>query len=159
MENKIQLNQDGHSVGGYVARFDNTYFDGSNHDAEMYVDWLNKFDKLEINIPLTYLHTSQDGRPIGAMTDWHVDDNGLWMDFALSKSKLVEDEILPNIESGALTHFSTEESNTGDERVILSVALVPIGNAINARVEEMNKINKPTEQKKSSKAKKLILFG
>ena len=124
----------------------------------MYVDWLNKFDKLEINIPLIYLHTSQDGRPIGAMTDYHVDEVGIWMDFALSKSKLVEDEILPNIESGALTHFSTEETQ-GDERVILSVALVPIGNAINARVEEMNKLNKTTEKKKRNVIKELILKG
>ena len=158
MENKITLNQDGHAVGGYVARFDNQYFDGSEHASEMYVNWLKKFDKLEINIPLTYLHTSQDGRPIGAMTDWHVDDNGLWMDFALSKSKLVEDEILPNIVSGALTHFSTEET-AGDDRVILSVALVPIGNAVNARVEEMNKLNKPTEKKKRNVIKELILKG
>lgn len=148
--NQIEL-KEGRKVEGYITRFDAPYFDGSKHRPEMYVDWLKSFDEQGIRIPLLYLHSGdpQGGKPIGAMTEYKIDDIGIYAVFNLSDTPFVNDEVIPSIESGALTHFSTEET-IEDERVILAVALVPIGNAINARIEAMNKAktdNGKTERK------------
>ena len=96
------------------------------------------------------------GRPIGAMKEWSMDDKGIYCTFQLSDTPFARDEVIPSIQSGAMTHFSTEESD-GEERVILAVALVPIGNAINARVEEMNKA-KAAEEKPCREAFKQWLY-
>ena len=141
MELKLKLNQielkEGRKVSGYIARFDRPYFDGTHHTRQMYEGFLKAFDEEGIRIPLLWLHTGDDGRPIGAMESYTLDDSGIYATFNLSDTPFVNDEVIPSIQSGAMTHFSTEET-TGDERAILAVALVPIGNAINARVEEMN---------------------
>lgn len=147
IKNKIEL-KEGRTVEGYITRFDSPYFDGSLHTADMYSVLLKAFDEEGIHIPLLYLHSSDQlgGRPVGAMTSYNVDDLGIYATFNLSDTPFVRDEVIPSIESGALTHFSTEETITGD-RAILAVALVPIGNAINARVEELNRAKqepKPT---------------
>ena len=158
-ENKIQLADDLHTVSGYIARFDDKYFDGSEHRASMYEAWLKDFDERGIAIPLFWLHSSmpQGGRPIGAMKEWSMNDKGIYCTFQLSDTPFVRDEVIPSIHSGAMTHFSTEESD-GDERVILAVALVPIGNAINARVEEMNKAKAAEETKPERPAFKQWLY-
>ena len=79
------------------------------------------------------------------MTSYNVDELGIYATFNLSDTPFVRDEVIPSIESGALTHFSTEETIT-DDRAILAVALVPIGNAINARVEELNRAKQDTKR-------------
>ena len=145
IEHKIEL-KEGRTVEGYITRFDRPYFDGSRHTAEMYSVFLNAFDEEGIHIPLLYLHSGdpQGGRPVGAMTSYNVDELGIYATFNLSDTPFVRDEVIPSIESGALTHFSTEETIT-DDRAILAVALVPIGNAINARVEELNRAKQDTK--------------
>lgn len=166
IENKIDV-KDGRKVSGYIARFDRPYFDGSQHSADMYRSQLEAFDKDEIRIPLLWLHSTQDGRPIGAMTSYTIDDKGIFAEFNLSDTPFVRDEVIPSIQSGAMTHFSTEEGPVDEqwtEWVILAVALVPIGNAINARVEEMNRIGRkqepqpePQPEPRKSKAIGIIL--
>ena len=153
--NQIEL-KEGRKVSGYIARFDRPYFDGSEHTREMYVDFLKAFDEEGIRIPLLWLHTGDDGRPIGAMDSYTLDDDGIFATFNLSDTPFVNDEVIPSIQSGAMTHFSTEET-TGEQRAILAVALVPIGNAINARVEEMNRAKKPTPEPKKSNFLRIIL--
>jgi len=158
-ENQITLTDDGRKLEGYIARFDAPYFDGSKHRAEMYETALKEFDEKEIRIPLLWLHSSQDGRPVGSMLSWSMDDKGIWAVFQLSDTTFVKEEVIPSILSGAVTHFSTEESE-GEERVIVAVALVPIGNAITARIEKLNEIKTEGQEKPESllqfmKAKRL----
>lgn len=154
--NKIEVT-DGRKVSGYIARFDRPYFDGSQHTADMYKKMLTEFDDEQIKIPLLWLHTGDDGRPIGAMESYRIDDEtGIYATFNLSDTPFVRDEVIPSIQSGAMTHFSTEEGPINEdwtEWVILAVALVPIGNAINARVEEMNKARKPKEDQQQQQPK------
>ena len=143
LENKIEL-KEGRKVSGYIVRFDRPYFDGSKHRPEMYTTFLKVFDEEGIKVPLLWLHSSQDGRPIGAMDSYTMDDDGIFATFNLSDTPFVNDEVIPSIESGAVTHFSTEET-IDDDRAILAVAMVPIGNAINARVSELNRAKAVSE--------------
>ena len=155
--NQIEL-KEGRKVSGYIARFDRPYFDGTHHTREMYESFLQAFDEEGIKIPLLWLHSGDDGRPIGAMESYSLDEQGIYATFNLSDTPFVNDEVIPSIQSGAMTHFSTEET-TGDERAILAVALVPIGNAINAGVEEMNRAKAepvPEPEQKSSIWKMIV---
>ena len=148
-KNKANLveGNDVQTLNGYIVRFDTPYFDGSRRKAEEYAEGLKMFDKEGIKIPLLYLHTSesQGGRPIGVMESYEVDEQGIKAYFKLNDTPFVRDEVLPSIESGSLTHFSTEETAAPD-RVIVAVALVPIGNAVRARVEFENKVRENVEK-------------
>lgn len=150
------------SLRGYIVRFDRPYFDGSRRKAEEYEQGLQMFDKEGIKIPLLYLHTSeaQGGRPIGVLESYEVDEQGIKAHFKLNDTPFVRDEVLPAIQNGSLTHFSTEETDKSD-RVIVAVALVPIGNAINARVEYENKVRHECEkaQRIGAKIRKMLTLG
>lgn len=164
LENKANLveGNDVQSLKGYIVRFDKPYFDGSRRKAEEYEQGLQMFDKEGIKIPLLYLHTSeaQGGRPIGVMESYEIDDKGIIGYFRLNDTPFVRDEVLPAIETGSLTHFSTEETAAPD-RVIVAVALVPIGNAINARVEYENKVREQIERAQhiGDKVRRVLTLG
>ena len=163
LENKANLveGNDVQTLKGYIVRFDRPYFDGSRRKAEEYEYGLQMFSEEDIKIPLLYLHTSeaQGGRPIGIMESYEIDDKGIIGYFKLNNTPFVRDEVLPAIESGSLTHFSTEETAAPD-RVIVAVALVPIGNAVNARVEYENKVKHEIEkaQRIGDKIRKVLTF-
>lgn len=164
LENKANLveGKDVQSLKGYIVRFDKPYFDGTTRKAEEYTTGLKMFSEQDIKIPLLYLHTSeaQGGRPIGVMESYEIDDKGIIGYFRLNNTPFVRDEVLPAIESGSLTHFSTEETDKPD-RIIVAVALVPIGNAINARVEYENKVREQIERAQhiGDKVRRVLTLG
>ena len=145
--NKIEQSSE-LGVKGYIVRFDRPYFDGTTRSAKEYEQGLEVFKAEGIKIPLLYLHTSeaQGGKPVGVMTAYKVEEGkGIYAEFRLNDTPFVRDEVLPAIKSGSLTHFSTEETGAPD-RVIIAVALVPIGNAVTARVESENKIREQMQK-------------
>lgn len=146
---------DSREISGYIVRFDAPYFDGTTRTAAMYEKGLATFKEQGINIPLQCYHTSVGGKPCGVMTSYEVDESGIKATFRLDNSAYVNNDVKPSIENGTLTHFSTEETS-GDNKVILSVALVPIGNAITARIE--NEINQPEEVETQENKSNLFLF-